>query len=282
MFTSLLSSDAKTKRIHAEIDSAQDRLLDQADKLLQELGIPTEAKLEEKAMRLEMIGFIKSEPVLRNQKLKADIQNKSQRLVKTKELAELIRYHKQTYPFQKFLTEEELDRICDKYSLTYAPIAHYKKDVPDKNIRDIEYAPSLRSSDVAKNMHIIKITCDIDGLTRAELSQVRKGIKVSSTTHPFRSSDILTQHFGKKVKCEYEAMDREEKIINRTGLFIAAPKTHFDLTGLSKEGKFGFLNVTIIPQKDPIVFRYVRGGVQVITKWGLEAKDEALTNAIDN
>lgn len=62
-------------------------------------------------------------------------------------------------------------------------------------------------------------------------------------------------------------------VISKSGLFIAAPKSDFNLEGLSKKGK-GYFNVFEI--KDPIVFRYVRGGIQVITKWGLEADDDAL------
>jgi len=34
--------------------------------------------------------------------------------------------------------------------------------------------------------------------------------------------------------------------------------------------------------KDPIVFRHVKRGIQVITKWGLEADDEALQVGILN
>lgn len=30
--------------------------------------------------------------------------------------------------------------------------------------------------------------------------------------------------------------------------------------------------------KDPIVFRYVNGGIQVITKWGIEAEDRLLAD----
>ena len=68
--------------------------------------------------------------------------------------------------------------------------------------------------------------------------------------------------------------------VDRTGLFIAAPKSHFNLDGLKKTSKFSFNLVTI--QKDPIVFRYCRGGIQVITKWGLEAGDESLVNPVIN
>lgn len=69
--------------------------------------------------------------------------------------------------------------------------------------------------------------------------------------------------------------------IVKSGLFICAPQSHFDLDGL-KKNKFGFLKVIKTEVKDPIVFRYCRGGVQVLSKWGLEADDELLYNEFEN
>ena len=69
--------------------------------------------------------------------------------------------------------------------------------------------------------------------------------------------------------------------ITRSGLFIAAPKSHFNLDGLKISGK-GFFNFVRIEPKDPIVYRYVRGGIQVITKWGIESNDEGLVNETMN
>lgn len=64
--------------------------------------------------------------------------------------------------------------------------------------------------------------------------------------------------------------------IEKDGIFIAAPSSHFDLKGLSKKTQHGFMRVFKTEIKDPIVFRYVRGGIQVLTKWGLEANDPDL------
>jgi len=74
----------------------------------------------------------------------------------------------------------------------------------------------------------------------------------------------------------------EAKRINKSGLFICAPPSHFDLKTLSKEGELGYFKVEKWEINDPIVFRYCKGGVQVISKWGLEASDEALVNEINN
>jgi hypothetical protein len=60
-------------------------------------------------------------------------------------------------------------------------------------------------------------------------------------------------------------------------LFIAADKALFNLKGLEKsKNGFGFFKKHI-PNPDPIVFRYVKGGILIISKWGLEANDPELT-----
>ena len=64
-------------------------------------------------------------------------------------------------------------------------------------------------------------------------------------------------------------------------MFITAPKSHFDLKDLKSKG-LGFFDITITEVKDPIVFRYVKGGIQVLSKWGLEASDATLQNEILN
>lgn len=72
---------------------------------------------------------------------------------------------------------------------------------------------------------------------------------------------------------EYSLFER-----NSTGLYICAPEDQFDTTNLVDVNGLLKLGRPILVEKDPIVFRYVRGGVQIITKWGLEAADEALAN----
>lgn len=51
------------EEIHKEFDTAQDRILDECDRVLAELNIPTESKIEKKAKMLEELGFVNSETV---------------------------------------------------------------------------------------------------------------------------------------------------------------------------------------------------------------------------
>ncbi len=278
MFKNLFKSEQQiVAEIHNEFDTAEDRLLQEANSLLTELNLQTESSMQAKAERLTSLGFVNSAPV-------NWVKNNS--LVKTKEQADLIRYYKQTYPFQKFLTESELERICEKYNLIFAPVSYYKKDVPDKNISEIERASSLKMDDSAKN--IITTKLDYNGVlnignTNAKMKGLPFIIKGQSFNSWIEADAYLRKHYSSKTNgISYIVNKCTTTEEERQGLFIAAPQSHFNLNGLKKSGKYAFLNITITEVKDPIVFRYCRGGIQVLSKWGLEASDELLLNEIEN
>lgn len=259
------------EKIHQEIDTAEDRLLTEAKRI-----IALNTDTGDKAERLERIGFVNSELVVKN-------KGKKQAFVKNKEQAQLIEYYKQNYPFQKFLTEQELDRICEKYNLVYAPILNYKKDVPEKNLSDIERSPELRNLDFAKDLiYTVRTPERFAGGGKYFLSPTSKWqfLLPKKIEGQFNSKFSLDEHLNKVYKTGITYLTKEIETVTeiRQGLFIAAPKSHFNLSGLKKAG-IGFFGFTVMPEpKDPIVFRYVRGGIQVITKWGLEAEDKDLVN----
>lgn len=228
-----ISQEKLIKKIHTEFDEAQDKLLMEAQKLL---STTVEDKELEVAKRLEKVGF-GSTPLAQK------VYEREHTKVLAKKKAELISYYKHTYPFLKFITIDELDRICKKYNLIYATVSRYIKDVPEKNLRDIENAQPLKEED--------RYNADIYAQIKIEKQRLL-------------NRDSLSSNFIRYLQSRIDH-EKEE-------LFIAAPKDHFNLRGLVQDG-FGFFRPKV---KDPIVFRYVRGGVQIITKWGLEAEDPAL------
>lgn len=281
------TSDDIVREIHAEFDNAQELLLKEANEILGK-AVNKEIQVGELHNRL---GFVSSPAAKRASLIIGEKE-------KAEETANLVNYYKQHYPFQKFLTEAQLDQICEKYNLIYAPIKNYKKDVPEKNLRDIANAKELEKSLVVEDEMMVVLNgpryspqsvaytrfvewAGKTEFTEAEIIDLFSRAKVDYYSHRLldfvyyitRNSHI----FGGSVLAN-------ESIVttNKTGLFIAAPKSHFDLTNLSKKGKYGFLNITVREVKDPVVFRYCKGGIQVITKWGIEAEDELLQNEIDN
>ena len=265
------------KAIHADFDSTQERLLMEAKSILSSVS----DKEKSNAQRLSNIGFI-SHPKVRKLGL----------MVETEEQAKIIEYYKFNYPFLKFLTIPELDRICKKYNLIYAPIRNYIEDVPEKNISEIESAQSLKKTDNPEDLIYCKIEKDKSfNLTTGDGAS---WCGIWGSQYHRIPSIINGQHFGSKYiasewlrdnmgfTSEY-LVDKVENItVSRQGLFIAAPQSHFNTNGLNKEGDFGYMNIFKAEVKDPIVFRYCKGGIQVISKWGLEGADEMLVNEKSN
>jgi hypothetical protein len=269
------SMQKRIAEIHHEFDTAEDRLLDQAKKIIQNSSIPKHQQLVDLAQRHIAVGFKNTQTV----KKANEVGQKKLLVVKSKEEADLILYYKQKYPFQKFLTIDELNRICKKYGLIYAAVANYVGELPEKNLKDIEGMPHLLAADEQSTQYIIRYTGGLSGWLSDEAQQLyRKGItlferpSIALLSNIFNSKTGLTAHMYQSLHWEMDTVDRE-------GLFIAAPRGDFKLKGLKNKG-LGFFSISTL--KDPIVFRYCRGGIQVITKWGLEASDESLLNEKQN
>lgn len=258
------------QKIHHEFDTAEDRLLSEAMKIISD---PIENK---KAEKLEKIGFVNAKGV-------SDISKNRLSIVENMAQANLINYYKKRYPFLKFITESELKRICGKYGLVYMPVENYAKDVPMKNILDIERTQPRKSEDAPSDRLWCKLKRDNSfslvassggswcGIWGTEWYRIPKIIEGRHFTSQYRASEWLREEKG--FTTEYLVDKVTNYTENRQGLFIAAPKSHFK--GKNK-------SISIFEVKDPIVFRFVNGGIQVITKWGDEAADAALLNEIDN
>jgi hypothetical protein len=288
------SQEKLIAEIHNEFDTAQERLLEQANQLLESLEVPTESNIEQIASRLERVGFTSTPVVQRAADLKKRREESQKLVVTTKEQAELINYYKFTYPFLKFLTEDELNRICEKYSLIHAPTKNYIKEVPEKNLLDIEQSQGLKELDTCA------VRFRIIGEDKVEFMKFLYSIGKSDNEFSVGEDLVLLNKFSKDYHyernlwgfnsstwlfCLWEDAGRigkynvrEIQQIDKSGLFIAAPESHFNLKGLDKKSKHGFFEVFKTEVKDPIVFRYVRGGVQVLTKWGTEGEDPMLYN----
>lgn len=294
--------------IHNEFDTAQDRLLKQAEEIILSATAPFISKEAEIGERLAKVGFVNTPFAKEFESLNKKRDESRTLVVKTSEQANLITYYKSAYPFLKFLTEEELNRICTKYNLIHAPVKNYIKHVPEKNLKDIERAQSLKDKDDDSVTYFIsgrdpmQFALFLNSIGKTSAYFTKTEIKdlfykyygrenYSNYDSPREYSDKMAFSFsiydllilawdGSGRKGSYDIIKAEK--INKSGLFIAAPVSHFDLKDTKKKSKFGFFNVEITEVKDPIVFRYCKGGIQVLTKWGLEAEDELLINSIDN
>jgi hypothetical protein len=306
---SSVSEDEKLiAQIHNEFDTAPERILQQAMEIINresDAKVELESKIGDKALRLKALGFEKNGLVHNLNETQITITVKEHVINMNSKMAHTVSYYSQTYPFLKFLPETELDRICDKYGLVYAPVKHYKMPVPEKNLHEIENAQPLKPDDAQKQLVTYKFEPNWDKnigpfnrlvklfggdtFTEDELVEIHATYFGKVGRH--RLSDTFWYYgylasrgeIANPVIQEAFLCNATETTYDRTGLFIAAPKEHFDLTGLTFDEKKGYYHAkTVRIVKDPIVFRYVKGGIQVLSKWGLEAEDPALQHEILN
>ena len=151
--------------LHEEIDTAPERLinelgmrvlsLEHEEMRLRRIKSAVNPQLSAKVDRLAKLGFtsVQENEVLKKQMKKdadrlADAEVVAKMIKETLRTPEFVHYYQLTYPSSKFLTEAELERICDKYGLIHAPVAAYIGSVPDKNLLEIEKARPLKVRDL--------------------------------------------------------------------------------------------------------------------------------------
>jgi hypothetical protein len=305
--TKLLPKKVKVEQIHEEFDTAEKRILNECNKILQELNIPTETQIEKKASIMQELGFVNSETVNQAKELKQKSEEIKKVIDITSKQAESIKYFKQKYPLDKFITVSELERICEKYKLIHAPAANYIKDVPEKNvlemknrkILDFEDSISIFIDDKCMKTKFInefpkyfnpqnyKLIGNygfyIDKYKKLEyLSESEVNYCKSNNISLFSEIKDINQAFSIFINNQRNYLYNYTRT-DKSGLFIAAPKSHFNLKDLSKKSKYGFFNVTIHKVKDPIAFEYCKNDIcRIVTKWGTDDDQSYLDPILSN
>lgn len=238
------------KEIHETFFTEINRLLDNA-KVFNSLDTDKQTLLD-KCERLTKLGFYKSKEVeeaygeiSRLNKLKIENEEK-------KELIDAINYFSQKYPLYKFITEESVKKICEKYGLIYGEISNYIGTIPDKNLKEIED---------------FKISEDDEAYTvnRSFLS-----------AWGFHNYDPEFMSFKKTQSIIKYKDDRYS--IEKTKIVIAAPISDFDTENMKIEKQ----QLIKVPVQDPIVLKPViyneKRYFLIMSAWGEEASDENAVN----
>lgn len=247
------SQEAIIAEIHNEFDSASEKLLQEAKDLLD--GVNTE-----KAERLKSLGFTQSKPV-------SETREAQQLKARNEELAKRVDYFRQWYPHNKFITEQAVQQICEKYGLVFGDAQYYRGDVPEKNVKEMEVF-SLRKEDIRTESSWEEM------ITRGFRNSMERVISHG----PFGQAIIIRDNdtvFGIDYGFGDEPRRKQKK--TKPAFKICAPESDFDMTMLRSVGHRLELNVP-----DPIVLQPVNGGYLIVTKWGLEASDELVVNEKQN
>lgn len=271
----------EVQQIHKEFECAAEELLKEANTIISEAA----TKNVDKVNRLESLGFKQANQVLELKPLlkKAEL---------SKEQIELLAYYKKEYPFNKFITEEQVETICHKYNLVCGDVSRFTGFVPEKNLRNIE---KFKLKENEKNSIIVEFV----------LNGVSNKISVLNVETRIRNGYSHLYRIGEKNNTKWSFQQDNNNLANQ-GIFygqdhenifglkdyghlniriqdkklqICAPIKDMDISGL--ELKEGYkLTKKHIP--DPVVLQPVKGGYLILTAWGDEASDPLVVNEINN
>lgn len=223
----------EVEAIHNEFFTAGDRILHEADCLLKEL----EEKDLTKGKRLAALGFSKTREAV----IAIETENK---LTTTKEIADLVFKYRIKYPDNKFITEEQVKQICEKYGLVCGKISLYNGFIPENKIALMEAIKSKK--------------------------------EFNEDIYEYGSLRLTYSRWAKMCgESHADTVKKENRVIN--GFQICAPLKDMEIT--TRQQVVGY-KIQDIP--DPVVLQPVEGGYLIVCAWGDEASDEIVVNEINN
>lgn len=233
----------------------------------------------QKIERFQKIGFSAAKPI-------KDAEERFKKQQTASEQIEAIEYYQTYYPSYKFISEEQIQKICKKYGLLYGDSGQYLGDIPEKNLSEIEVF-KMREEDFYDGGWL-----GLNDLVGQHLSMYRRrtgGLETFFT----RQYSIGVDPFGSR---EGTAGWRAERGIMATiaeqgnattyppekkkpPFKICAPQKDFNTAGYEVKDGYKLIYDPIVIQ--PVKYKNILGGL-IISKWGLEGQDGSLVNEISN
>lgn len=218
--------------IHHEFFNAGQSLLLEAQNILREC----EQKDLDKGKRLASVGFVNTPQA------KTAIESENKILV-SQEIANLVSYYAIHYPNNKFITEEQVMRICEKYGLVFGETSLYRGFVPEFALSKIE-SFKIKSED--------------------------KKIEIwSKGVYAQYEGELLDDGGASAIR--WASLYKKEKV--EAKIKICAPIKDMEIP---KGKEVRGYKIQDIP--DPVVLQPVKGGYLIICAWGDEASDEIVVN----
>lgn len=262
--------------IHNEFFTAGDKILCEAECLLKELEVKDLAK----GKKLAALGFGKTREAV----VAIEAETK---LTATKEIAELVMYYRMNYPNNKFITEEQVKAICEKYGLIFGDTSMYKGFVPEIKLPLIEKF-KLKEEDQCKIWFEITEAHNGDNV-KLPISFISDKDLTEHGVRYFNSDNPLNYFYIKNSSGDYSSMCKSEvcqlfdglqfvkaEIVSKK-LKICAPAKDMEIP---KGKQLVGYKIKDIP--DPVVLQPVKGGYLIVCAWGDEASDPIVVNEINN
>jgi hypothetical protein len=115
------------EQIHNEVYSAHDLLLKEAELVLQK---PIDESKAQDYQKLINLGF-------NNEKNIFSFKEEMRKIEESKKVKSTIEYYSFKYPFNKFINEESVITICNKYGLLLTNVDRFIGGIPESNQKEI-------------------------------------------------------------------------------------------------------------------------------------------------
>jgi hypothetical protein len=115
------------EQIHNEVYSAHDLLLKEAKAILE---TPIDESKVQDYQKLIDLGFNNEKNIIKHKEEVTKIEES--KFIKSK-----IEYYSFKYPFNKFINEDSVIRICEKYGLLLTDVNRFIGSIPEKNQKEI-------------------------------------------------------------------------------------------------------------------------------------------------
>jgi hypothetical protein len=203
-----------------------------------------------------------------------------------KELAQInFDRYKDKYPAYLFFSDEQFNDVVKRNKLVVSDISSYTGYIPDECFEAIQ-KENIAENDIRENSFSIKIESDEASNSNQYTSTVPQSVfeylkkaNKQEIIH-YIATQLKTSDYDiewKLCRTIYSSISDELFSIAKLfvygslkskndGLYIAAPKTSMNIPKKIIE-KLSLVSIAHGKPKDPIVFRYVKDGILVITFW---------------
>jgi hypothetical protein len=133
----------KSKKNNVSIEEIHETFFTEVDRLLATAKLSNslytdKQDLIDKCERLKALGFTSTKEIKEAESEIERLKLLKEENIGKQELIEAINYFNITYPNYKFITEDSVNKICEKYELIFYKISRYMGSVPDVNLKHIE------------------------------------------------------------------------------------------------------------------------------------------------
>jgi len=244
------------KEIHEDFFTEVDKLLAEA-KISRSLET-TKQDLINKSERLKKLGFVSTKEVSEAQQEMTRIRKLEEENKLKIDLICAIDYFSMKYPQYKFITEESVKTICQKYGLIYGGVDKYKGVVPEKNLKQME------DFKIDQNDQ-----CCLETRTNYHYGGSSEKTVLNYHNYKIKSRDGAGEPYSTYHRYDYTICPLE----------IAGPVGDFNtqnmnITDYKLEQKIQIPDPVVL---QPVFYRNKKYYL-IVTAWGLEASDEIVVN----